>query len=596
MLKGRNLKRLPAALLAAVLLTPLAASATGFGGELGGWVRDAKGVPQMGAAVSVSTAEGRLLRRVFTDHAGGFVLENLLPGTYSVQVKLSRFRPADLRNLRVQLGARKVLDVRLAGLFSALQMSDPTASEIRDMSEDWKWALRASHAVRPALRLAPSDQEKETRRVMRKLSGALHDTEAYAELSSGGGGRSDALTNHSDLGTAFAVATSLFGDNDVTVSGNMGYGSSVRSPSSGFRTSFRRDLGFGAPEVSLTVRQLQTSFGQRAFTDPQQASDGVPLLETVTLGFGDSAQIGERTTFDYGFLYESVSWLSRLNFISPYAKIIHELAPGRSVQVSFASGVPRPGYAVEGRDRLRGQVSALGMFPRVSLHGGDAQVQRTEHVEVSYREQVGKGLIEAGAYKDDISNAALSALAPDGFVSTGEILPDLFSNASTINGGRHLASGIRVSYARRIRERLEAALGYGAGGVLTPKNNNPISGAGDLRNMLQMQRAHIITASLSMEEQRTGARFISTYQWTSRDSALSPDLYNDFASRSAPGLNIYIRQPLPVGGGLPGKLEASAEFRNLMRAGYMPLKTTDDGAIYILPAVRSYRGSLSFIF
>ena len=543
-----------AATLAAVVLCPLGgqASAAGFGGELGGWVRDAKGVPQMGAAVSVLTSEGRLLRRVFTDHAGAFILENLLPGSYSIQVKLDRFLPADLRNLRVQLGSRKVLDVRLAGLFSRLQLANPQASEIRDMSDDWKWALRASHAVRPVLRLAPSDRDRETKRVMRKLSGAFHDTEAYAELSSGGGGRADSLANHSDLGTAFAVATSLFGDNDVTLSGNMGYGSAVRSPSTGFRTSFRRDLGFGAPEVSLTVRQLQTSFGSRAFVDPQQAPDGIPLLETMTLGYGDSAEIGDRTTFDYGFLYESVRWLNRLNFVSPYAKIIHELSPGRSVQVSYASGVPRPDSAVRGGDRLREQVSALGMFPRVSLRNGEAQVQRTEHIEVSYHEQVGKGLIEAGIYHDDISNAAVSALTPDGFLGGGEVLPDLFSRASTINGGKHVARGVRVSYARKIRERLEAALGYGAGGVLTAREGDVAGDAGDLRSMLRMQRAHSITASLSMEEQRSGARFVSTYQWSSRDSALSPDLYNDFAARSDPGLNIYIRQPLPVGGGLPG--------------------------------------------
>ncbi len=587
-----------AAALAALALCPLGgpAGAAGFGGELGGWVRDAKGVPQMGAAVSVLTSEGRLLRRVFTDHAGAFVLENLLPGNYSVKVKLDRFLPVDLRNLRVGLGSRKVLDVRLAGLFSGLQLGNPQASEIRDMSDDWKWALRASHAVRPALRLAPSKRDRETKRVMRKLSGAFHDTEAYAELSSGSGGRSDSLANHSDLGTAFAVATSLFGNNDVTVSGNMGYGSAVRSPSTGFRTSYRRDLGFGAPEVSLTVRQLQTSFGSRAFVDPQQARDAVPLLETMTLGFGDTAKIGDRTTFDYGFLYESVRWLNRLNFVSPYAKIIHELSPGRSVQVSFASGVPRPDSAVQGGDRLRQQVSALGTFPRVSLRNGQAQVQRTEHIEIAYREQVGKGLLEAGVYQDAISNAAVSALTPDGFIGAGEVLPDLFSRASTINGGEHMARGVRVSYARKIRERLEAALGYGAGGVLTAGEGDLAGGAGDLRHMLKMQRAHLITASLSMEEQRSGARFISTYQWSSRDSALSPDLYNDFAARSDPGFNVYIRQPIPVGGGLPGKLEASAEFRNLLKAGYMPINTSDGGAIYILPAVRSYRGALSFIF
>ena len=77
---------------------------------------------------------------------------------------------------------------------------------------------------------------------------------------------------------------------------------------------------------------------------------------------------------------------------------------------------------------------------------------------------------------------------------------------------------------------------------------------------------------------------------------MAADLYNDFASASDPGWNVVIRQPIPLEAGLPGKLEASAEFRNLLKAGYLPIQTGDGSTLYLLPAIRSYRGSLSFIF
>ncbi len=79
-------------------------------------------------------------------------------------------------------------------------------------------------------------------------------------------------------------------------------------------------------------------------------------------------------------------------------------------------------------------------------------------------------------------------------------------------------------------------------------------------------------------------------------AAIAPDLYNDFASRSDPGLNLVIRQPLPFSGGLPGKLEATGYINNLLKAGYIPIQTFDGQQIFLLPAVRSYRGALSFVF
>lgn len=566
-------------------------------GSISGLVRDERGIAQMGAVVTLLTPEGRVAKRVYTDHNGVFQFGRLFPGAYSIRVALDRFLPALKENVVVQPDEKKILDVRLRGLFSTLRLVFPGGAEIRDMSDDWKWVLRTSSSTRPALRLLPVE-DRETRAVFRKLSGRFEDTRAYAELSAGAGARQTGLANETDLGTAFAVATSMFGNNNVIVSGNLGYGSTTGTPATAFRTSYSREMGGGTPEVSLTVRQLHVPIaaGQAIFgLRPEESG---PSLETFTLGFGDHLKLGDVARLEYGFLYESVRFLNTLNYVSPYGRFVFNVDDKREVQLRYASGVPHSQNSVNAPESLRHQVSSLGMFPRIALRDGRPTVQRTDHVEIAYRERMGDdGLLELAVYRDTLNDTALSAMVPAGHYAGGDILPDLFSQSSTLNAGRFDSSGYRVSYARKIRDRLQAAIGYGSSGVVSPGANQLTTPeAGELRRSLEMKRAQLIMASVSTKLPKTDTEVITAYQWLSQLAAIAPDLYNDFAARSDPGLNVIVRQPLPFSGGLPGRLEATANFNNLMKAGYIPIQTFDGQQMYLLQAIRSYRGALSFVF
>ena len=87
-----------------------------------------------------------------------------------------------------------------------------------------------------------------------------------------------------------------------------------------------------------------------------------------------------------------------------------------------------------------------------------------------------------------------------------------------------------------------------------------------------------------------------SYQWSSRQSVLPTDPFNDFAARSAPGLNLVVRQPIPIGAGMPGQIEVSADLRNLLKTGYVPLHVADGRILNLLQSIRSYSGALSYIF
>lgn len=583
--------------LAIVTLAVATHGSAQVGGSIAGLVRDEAGTAQMGAAVDLVTSDGRVAQVIESDYRGWFQFTDLFPGEYSIQVRQPNFSPAHKGGLVVEPGKRTVLDVCMRGVFASLQLT--YGSQIQDMTERWKWTLRARHSRRSVLRMAPGVRD-EREEFLRKLGGTFEDTRAYAQFSAGQGNRSNGVRSQQDLGTAFAVATSIFGSHDLTVSGSPGVGRTVVAGGSrAFRTTYTKEVGLARPEVALTVRQLQTTSAATAgLVGAQHEGQGVPRLETLSLEYNDSMDVTDSLRVEYGVLFESVKFVSRLQFASPYGKAIYELAPGREMVFKFASGVPPPASQRAGEDRaLQRNVHQLGMFPRVTIVAGRPTVQRSEHVEAAYREQFGNNLVEAAIYRDSIRDAAVAATVPDGLYADGDSVPDLYAATSTLNGGNYRSPGVRVSYARKIKDRLQAALGYGYAGVLTPSRSELHSGlAGELRAVLEAQRAHLLLASVSADVPGAGTALSASYQWSSRPSVLAADPFNEFASRSEPGLNLALRQPLPIGGGMRGRFEASAEFRNILKTGYVPLHVADGRVLNLLQAIRSYSGALSYIF
>ncbi len=581
------------ALLALALALPAAAQ---VGGSVAGLVRDEAGVPQMGAEVDLIASDGRVAQTVASDYRGWFQFTGLFPGGYALEVRQPNFAPARMPGLEVDPGERTVLDVCMRGVLASLQLA--YGSQVRDMSERWKWVLRATHSRRNVLRFSPGRRD-EREEFLRRLGGPFEDTRAYAEFSAGLGNRSSGLRSQQDLGTAFAVATSLFGNHDLTVSGSPGVGrADLSGGSRAFRTTYARDLGPAKPEVSLTVRQMQAASVATAGLLEAQDGQGVPRLESLSLEFADSVDLTDSLRVEYGLLFESVKFVQRLQFASPRGQAVYKLAPGREIAFKYASGVPPQSLAGRRPDAaLQGDVRQLGMFPRVALVHGRPTVQRSEHAEVAYSEQFGDNLVEAAVYRDWIRDAAITAALPEGMYADGDAVPDLRAATSTLNGGDYRASGLRVSYARNIGDRLQAAVGYGYAGVLAPSRTRLRSGRADeLREVLRAQRAHLLLASVSAELPGAGTALDASYQWSSRQSVASADPFNDFAARSDPGLNLALRQPLPIGGGMPGKFEASAEIRNILKTGYVPLRADRGRVLSLLQAIRSYSGALSYIF
>ena len=247
---------------------------------------------------------------------------------------------------------------------------------------------------------------------------------------------------------------------------------------------------------------------------------------------------------------------------------------------------------------LQQQLSVLGLFPRVSLFEGEARVQRSTTYEVGYERKVGDWGVGVTAWSDAVRNAAFSMAAPAGFYSAADLLPDLSSSSAVFNVGDYSRMGYMSSVSREISEAATLSLGYAYVGGLSPLQDDLGGNApAELRANLRTSMGHTVMARASGVAPFLGTRYTAGYL-VARGGWLMPAHYSLTGRNSLePGLNLYLRQPIPrFYGVLPGRLEASADLRNLLAQGYLPLMTPGGRRVVLVQAPRAVRGGLSFIF
>ena len=573
-----------------------AATPIRFAGALGGIVTDTGGKPQPGAIVLLLNRQDRILQRINTDSLGTFAFSELMPELYSVQVSLSTFVPAVRDRIQISAGMRSLLAVNLSRVFSSVQLISTSPLPGGLMSDNWKWNVRADSASRPILRILPAeriDSPSDNR------ESVFTDSRGLLRVSASDGSRLSS-SGQSDLGTQFAFATSVYGGNRIEVAGDVGItATSGGTQSAAFRTTYSRELAGGKPTVGLTMRQfyLPSRTGM-AFTGGP-ADSSTPTLRTLGLSFSDRIGVTDDLSLDYGFDLNSISFVHKLQYFSPYARLTQKLENGH-VDLTWTSGNARPELGMNGTATnvdLQRSLAALSALPRVTLTGGQPRVQRGSDYELSVTERGGSREYTVSAYLDDVSNTALMISSPAQSLFVGDLLPDMFSTSALFNAGRFRTFGYNASVTQDLGRSYQLTLIYGAPGVLAPKSS-VMSGtsADDFRKGFETTQRQAATLRASGTVQCTGTRFVASYQWTSYQSAVPGPLFATQSARPEPGLNIMVRQPVPLLSSLPWRMEASAELRNLLAQGYLPLMTTGGQQLLLVNTPRSLRGGLAFVF
>jgi len=582
----RKLRLLPCLLAFGALNPALAVSPLSLSGGLGGTVRDVAGKPQMGAAVALYDFRDQLLEKALTNERGSFSFGGLTPNLYSVRVTLSSFLPAVRDGIKIQAGTRRLLDVNLSNLFSSIQFGTPDTRATGLMSDDWKWTVRAAGNTRSVLRILPAAG---TYTLPSTHSSAFSESRGLVRVSGGDAGSSD----DADVGTAFAFSTSLYGANQLQLSGNLGYVSAGGLPSAAFRAAVSRPFLGGNPVLAFTVRQVSV---------PERVNgvDGnVPHFRTSSISLGDKARVSDSIDLEYGFELDSISYIDRIHYFSPYAKLTYHVDETK-VDFTYTSGNARPDLGAApsaSHNDLEHDVSALGRVPRVTLHDGRAKVQRGEDYELGVSRRIGAREYRVAAYRESVTNAALTMASPRGDVFSGDLLPDLLSNTSFFNAGDYHTIGYTTTVTQDLGDQYKLIVNYGSVGVLVPETGTLNSdGADDLRARIHAQRRQALTTQLAGTIKQSGTRFLMSYQFSDYRSATSGHLYSTQPTHPEPGLNVYLRQPIPAVPGLPGRMEVTADMRNMLAQGYLPFDLPDGRRLLLMRTPRSVRGGLNFTF
>jgi hypothetical protein len=530
-------------------------------GAISGHVRNATGVPQMGAIVEVIGAAAHSLT-VFTDEAGFFSASGLLPGVYSIKVSAPSFLPALRERIGLRAGASVNVNVTLSTLLGAIQVGP---LRVASDDEDWKWTLR-SVANRPILRVFDGAAEKENHETTGSLS-------FLAGSAAGGYG------SGSELSTGFSVERSIFSAGHVGVSGNVGYGEGL--PAAVLRTTYSHKRADGSePSVALTMRRFA----------PSNPNLHNAALQALALAVGDDFSVGDVLELKFGSELQTIQFLGRVTAFRPYGSADVHLSPNTFLEYSYATSLP-DSRREKGFDSSPADLSESN--PRVSMQDYNTKIERAHHQEVSLSRRIGKNNLQLAAFSDRVGDTALTGTGDVSAVG-GFLLPDVYSGTFSYAGNNLRTQGLRVVLQRKFSSDLTATLDYAYGGVLDLAQPNVELEVA--RQLITTQKRHAVAAKLSGSLPRTRTRWITSYRWVNGPGLTPVDMFNASAGQSDPYLNIFIRQPIPTLGFLPSHMEAVIDVRNLLAQGYVPVLGQDGQTVYLVQSARSVRGGVAFTF
>jgi len=549
------------AVIVALSLPALAAERPG---AISGYVRDASGIPQMGAVVEIIGTAARTFT-VFTDGAGFYSATDLLPGIYTVKVSAASFLPALRDKVGLHPGTSVHLNVTLNTLLNAMRVG-PLRGTVDD--DDWKWTLR-SVANRPVLRVL-DDPATSFEKQNHELTGSL---------SFLGGSAAEGYGSGSDASTGFSLERSIFSASRVGLSGNVGYGDSI--PAAVLRATYsHRSPDGSGPSMAVTMRRFAPS-------DPNLHNAS---LQALALSAADDFAIDDVLELKFGSDLQAIQFLGRVTAFRPHAAVDLHVSPNTVVGYEYATSLPNT-RDEKGFDSAPADLSEAD--PRVSLANFVTRLERARHEELNVSRRIGKNNVQVAVFSDHVDNTAL--------IGTGEVtaaggflLPDVYSGTFTYAGNTLNAPGLRVVLQRKLSSDLTATLDYAYGGVLDLAK--PDVEIQDAQQWITTQRRQAIAAKLSGTVHSTHTQWIASYRWVN-GSALTPvDMFNSSPGQSDPFLNLFIRQHIPTMGFLPAHMEMLIDLRNLLAQGYVPVMGQDGQTVYLVQSARSVRGGVAITF
>jgi len=560
-----------------VVLPAWSETAHAIPGTISGYVRDASGAPQMGAAVEVLGSAAQALK-VFTDDHGFYSFASLLPGTYSIKVSAPSFLPALREKIGVRAGAKRMVNVTLTTLFEAIQLV-PLRSPVDD--DDWKWTLR-SVANRPILRVL---EDGTTVVAQSGESAADHDLKGSVSFLAGSPGQG--FGSPSDMTAGFAVERSLLSSGTLRLNGNLGYEPDGQGiPAAVLRTTYTNSFN-GVLEPSLAITALRLN-------SPDLNTMPGATLQALSVTSSDRIVLGDMLEMKFGSELQTIQFMGRVNALKPFGSVDLHITPNTVLEYQYATSVPNMGledrFGEDGFDSASSDLSETA--PRMSITGFSPAVERDHHQEVSISQRIGKNNLQVAFYADSLADPVLTGVG-EMTAESGEVLPDVYSGTFSYQGNNYATRGMRVVLQRKLLSDLTATLDYAYGGVLDL--SRPDVQLQDAREWIHKEQRQAVAAKFSGTVPKVKTRWIASYRYTGGRTLTPVDLVDTSAGQSDPYLNLCIRQPIPASF-LAGHMEILMDLRNLLAQGYVPVMGRDGRTLYLVQSARSVRGGVAFSF
>ena len=559
-------------------------------GAIAGYVKDTSGAPQMGAVVEIFVSAARVGTTVFTDARGYYAADNLPAGTYQVKVSASSFLPSLREDVVLRSGAHLIINLTLNTLADALKLM-PARHSATDDPDDWHWTMRST-ANRPVLRVLEKDKDTKKENegdgeapdalvvVSHNNNERGGDRSLKASVAFMAGPEAGGFGGAGDVTTSFALEKSLFSSGTLSFNGNIG--ATAGDPTGVLRASYAHDFGENSrPTFTVTYRH---------FAVPGAAVPNSPY-SAIEMSSSDSMSVAGFIDLNYGADLQSMQFAERVTAIKPHGSVDVHLGPNMVVEYRYATAEPDT-RAAKGFDTAPADLSESG--PRMALTNGNPEVEHAAHHEVSVSRRMGDTRVQLAAFVDRVHNLVLTG-AGDPTSYSDDVLPDVYSGTFSYAYAPGVSSaGARVVVQRKISDEVTATLDYSTGQAISASDSPTAWQA--LVQSLGVNRQHSVGGKVYGYIPASGTRLIASYKWTSGNPLSTVDAFNASPGQIDPYLSIFIRQPLPCGSFMAGKMDALLDVRNLLAQGYVPVMGQDGRTVYMVQSARALRGGLAFTF
>jgi hypothetical protein len=535
-----------------------------------GIVRDAQGVPQMGALVELLTGDATAVATAFTDNHGRYIIPTILPGRYHLRATAAFFLPTQRENVRLQAGAQAIINLTMSTLYEAENLLPAQKRSASEPVDDWKWTLRSS-ANRPLLRMVDDSTV-----MVSSSADNSHRAKTHARMSvtSGDGGFGQG-----------GVHQILVLDRTI----ENGDGAVLRADVSGSRTPF-----LAAPSTEFVAGyERRSMFGGSTrlisgYQSHPELTDGTANgAEIMRVASTEEFKFGDTAVLDAGSLMKAEHLQSTRISSEPYLRLVVRPVSGVLVEYRYAAG--RELQNSEDLDRLKPALHILtdGKGHPLSTKGS--------HNEIAISRKLGSRVLKMAAYTDHLDNVGIagSGVLDSKEAGSAGILADPTTGSFALSSAGYSGRGMSVSLVQQLTPSLAAYLGYDLGTALISRMPDGTTIATANKEIVS-RNTYAASVSLRGKILHTGTTVRAEYHWQPSHTLTQVNAFN--APDRDAYLGVYIRQRVWCGRFLPDGIDAVIEATNLLAQGYQPVLSSDGHVLFLAQAPRAIQGGFAFNF